>query len=60
VNYSEDIAQAIDDEVKRIVSRAHDRAREVVQSNIDKLHAVAKRLMEIETLDRAEFEALVA
>jgi cell division protease FtsH len=60
VNYSEDIAQAIDDEVKRIVLKAHRRATQALRENIDKLHAVAKRLIEVETIDRTELEALLA
>jgi len=60
VNYSQDIAETIDAEVERFVRRAHQRARQVLQENLDRLHQVARRLIEIETLDRAEFEALVA
>jgi cell division protease FtsH len=60
VNYSEDIAQAIDAEVRQLVVRAHERAAETLRANLDKLHAVAKRLIEVETIDRGEFEAIVA
>jgi cell division protease FtsH len=60
VNYSEDIAQAIDAEVHRIIMRAHDRAAKVITDKLDRLHAIAKRLIEVETIDRSEFEALVA
>jgi cell division protease FtsH len=60
VNYSEDIAQAIDAEVRFIVMRAHQRATQAIKDNLGKLHAVAKRLLEVETIDRTEFEALVA
>jgi cell division protease FtsH len=60
INYSQDVAQVIDEEVERLVRRAHDRARRVLTDNLDKLNAVAKRLIEVETIDRTEFEALVA
>ncbi len=59
VNYSQDVAQAIDDEIRSIVLRAHGRARQALQDNFDKLHAVARRLIEVETLDRDEFLGLV-
>jgi cell division protease FtsH len=59
VNYSQDIAEEIDSEVRRIVLEAHVRATKALRDNLDKLHAVARRLIEVETIDRAEFEALV-
>jgi cell division protease FtsH len=59
-NYSQDIAESIDDEVRRIVERAHERALQALRDNLDKLHAIAARLMEVETIDRQEFEALIA
>jgi cell division protease FtsH len=60
VNYSQDIAEVIDDEVARLVRKAHDRARQTLGANLDTLHRVARRLIEVETIDRAEFEALTA
>ena len=59
-NYSDDVAQAIDREVRGIVMRAYERAREVLRDNLDTLHTVAARLIEVETIDRQEFERLVA
>ena len=58
-DYSEAVAQQIDDEVSRIVREAHERALKVLQENVDKLELVAQRLLEIETLDAAEFERLI-
>jgi len=60
MNYSQDVAQAIDEEVERLVRRAYDRAHRALADNLDKLHAVAARLIEAETIDRTEFEALMA
>mgnify|MGYP002388290983 CR=1 FL=1 len=60
VNYSQDMAQAIDEEIERLVRRAHDRARRTLVASMDRLHAVAARLIEVETIDRTEFEVLVA
>ena len=57
-NYSEAIARQIDQEVRRLVAEAHEVTRRVLNENIDRLHLVAKKLLEVETLDRGEFEAL--
>ncbi len=59
-NYSEEVAEEIDEEVRRIIETAYDRARAILITYRAKLDAVAQRLIEIETLDRREFEALVA
>ena len=57
-DYSEAVAQEIDSEVRRLVAEAHDTALSVLKEHRDKVDAVAARLMEIETLDMAEFEAV--
>jgi len=59
-NYSEEVAEEIDSEVRRIISEAYGRAKKILTDYRDKLDAVAQRLIEIETLERPEFEALVA
>jgi cell division protease FtsH len=59
-NYSEDVARQIDGEVRRFVNEAYDRAREILGEHLERLHAVAKKLLETETLDRLEFEAVLA
>ena len=59
-NYSEASAHQIDMEVRRLVGESYDRARQLLSDNIDKLHKVAKTLLEVETLDRVAFEALVS
>ena len=55
-DYSEEVAEQIDAEVRGIVDRAYTRVREGLSENLDKLHAVAKALLERETLDNEEFE----
>ncbi len=57
-NYSEEVAQQIDQEVKRIISTAYNRAREILTSYRDKLDAIANRLVHEETIEGAEFEAM--
>ncbi len=58
-DYSESIAEQIDEEVHEIVSVAYDKARKLLRENRDKLDAVANRLMEVETIGRDEFLALM-
>jgi cell division protease FtsH len=60
VNYSEDVAKAIDEEVHHIVMNAYGRARQALRDHIDQLHAVARRLIENETIDRDEFVGMMA
>ncbi len=50
-NYSESTAQKIDAEVKRLIDTAYDRATELIKTHRDKLDAIAKGLLEYETLD---------
>jgi len=59
-DYSEQTAQLIDREVKKIIEEAYQRAKDILTQYQDKLVAVAKRLIEVETLDEAELEALLA
>ncbi|MCX7938200.1 MAG: AAA family ATPase [Thermoflexales bacterium] len=58
-NYSEMIAELIDREVTRILRTAYDRAKNILSENIDKLHAVARALLERETLDATEFRRIM-
>ncbi len=58
-NYSEQTAAMIDGEVKRIVHEAYERALEILRANIDKLHFVAKFLVDHETMDDAQFSAVM-
>jgi cell division protease FtsH len=58
-NYSEKIAETIDKEVSSIVNRAYSRARQLMIDNRDKLVAVAKALLDKETLDPTEFRNIM-
>jgi len=55
-DYSEEVAEQIDKEVRSIVDRACQRVRKLLNENITKLHAVADALLDKETLDREDFE----
>ena len=57
-DYSEEVAEQIDAEVRRIVNEAHVRVRQILTTHRDKLDAVAQALLERETLDGDEFEAI--
>ena len=57
-DYSEAVAQEIDQEVRRLIDEAYSRAKEILTKYRDKLDLVARRLIEVETLEREEFEAL--
>ncbi|MEK7601986.1 MAG: ATP-dependent zinc metalloprotease FtsH [Patescibacteria group bacterium] len=57
--YSPAIAGKIDTEVTRIIEEARVRAREVLEKHRGALNAIAKKLVEVETLEREEFEKLL-
>ena len=57
-DYSEQVAEKIDKEVRSMVSVAYDRAREILKQYRTQLDAVAQKLLEVETLSREEFEAI--
>ncbi len=56
--YGEEIASIIDEEVKRIVDEAYEKAKELISAHLDVLHASAALLIEKEKIGREEFEAL--
>ena len=58
-DYSEEIASQIDGEIKSIIDRAYGRARGVLNTERDKLDAIATLLVEKETLEAPELEAVV-
>ena len=56
--YSEEMAASIDKEIKRIIDESYEKARKLLEENLDVLHKSAKLLLEKEKLSREEFEAL--
>ncbi len=58
-NYSEETAREIDAEVKRLVETAHRRARRILEENIEVLHEMAHKLLEVETLGGEELRELL-
>jgi cell division protease FtsH len=59
-NYSDQVAEEIDQEVRGIIDQAYDRARAILINYRQKLDGIAERLVEIETIERKEFEVLAA
>ena len=57
-NFSEEIGAEIDKEVKKFIEIAYDRAEDLLKTNINKLHAVAKELLDKEKIDGKEFEMI--
>ncbi len=54
-NYSEKVAAEIDAEIRNMVEDAFDRAQEILQANMEKLHEVAAYLLENEKMDGEDF-----
>ncbi len=57
-NYSEEVAAAIDREIRSLIDKAYSKAEQLLKENINKLHKVAEALLEKETLDAQEFEEI--
>jgi cell division protease FtsH len=58
-DYSEETAVLIDSEIKRIVTDCASRARQLLDSNLEKLHVLARALLERETLDGEEINRVL-
>ena len=58
--YSEQTAENIDAEVRRIVTENLERAKQAITGNMDKLNVLAEALLEYETIDGAEIDVLFA
>ncbi|HBR29977.1 MAG TPA: cell division protein FtsH [Firmicutes bacterium] len=59
-NYSEQVAASIDREMRSLIDRSYQRAEEIVTTHRDQLDRITQALLEKETLERADFEALLA
>lgn len=59
VPYSQDVAGKIDSEMKRIVEEAKVKAEKVLTDHRGALDAIAEKLVEVETLEREEFEKIL-
>jgi cell division protease FtsH len=59
-DYSDEVAREIDDEIRRIIEEGHDLATRVLREHIDDLHRISQILIDRETIDREQFERLLA
>ena len=57
---SDETAHKIDEEVKHIIAECYDKAKDILKTNIEKLHVMAKALMEYETLDKSQINDIMA
>ncbi len=57
---SDDTANSIDQEVRRIIDSNYERALTIINENMDKLHIMAKALMKYETLDTEQIDDIMA
>ncbi len=59
-DYSDEIAREIDDEIRRIVEAAHQQAKDILAEHREQLATISELLLKRETIEREEFEALLA
>jgi len=58
-DYSEETARLIDAEIRAIVTRSYEKAKEIIQSNMDVLHRLANTLLEKEVLDGSQIDQII-
>jgi cell division protease FtsH len=59
-DYSDEVAKEIDDEIRRVIEEGHASATTVLRAHMDELHQFAAILIERETIDKDQFERLLA
>ncbi|MES0445239.1 MAG: ATP-dependent zinc metalloprotease FtsH [Desulfobacterales bacterium] len=59
-DYSEETAKKIDEEINNLVEKAYNRAKKVLEENLDILHSLAERLLEKETVLGKELDELIS
>jgi len=59
-DYSDEIAREIDDEIRRIVEAAHQEAKAILSEHRETLETISQILVKRETIEREQFEALLA
>jgi cell division protease FtsH len=59
-DYSDEIAREIDDEIRRVIEESHSTATRVLQEHMKELHQLSAILIERETIDKDQFERLLA
>jgi cell division protease FtsH len=59
-DYSDEIAREIDDEIRRVIEEAHATAHRTLREHMEELHKLSAILIERETIDKDQFERLLA
>ena len=59
-DYSDEIARDIDEEIRRIVESAHQRAKQILEDNRELLDSISLLLLKRETIEKEDFDALIA
>jgi cell division protease FtsH len=59
-DYSDEIAREIDDEIRRIVESAHQQAKDILTTHRNSLEKISEILVKRETIEKEDFEALLA
>ena len=57
--YAEETAEKIDAEIKRILTEAHNKARQILSDHRDKLESITRRLLEVEVMEGDELRQLL-
>ena len=57
---SDETAHAIDQEVRRVIEHNYQRAKTVLETNLDKLHAMAEALIKFETIDDSQIKEIMS
>lgn len=58
-DYSEETARLIDDEVRGLVTKSYEKAKDILQKNLPTLHQLAKTLLEKEVLDGQQIDRII-
>lgn len=57
-SYSDQVAYEIDQEVRKMITEAHDAAHQIITTHREQLNLIAEKLLEVETLDKEEIKSL--
>ena len=57
-NYSEKVAESIDEEIRRLIEQGYQRAEAILNEHLDKLHAIAETLIQHETVEGDQLERI--
>ena len=60
VNVSEETMQKVDKQIRKIIDDQYNRARKLIEDNQDKIHALAKALLEWETIDSEQIDDIMS